>query len=191
MEITQEIFERWNTGDLGEDKIRLWWVTPLFKNLKKICRNLDDSLFYLSDDESYILIWLRPSWFGIKDFSWPQLTKWIPRASLVSGSGKNIQIGVMLSRHFSEKDKFVWNENKTIWSIDSGSKSSETCKWILGRIADGVVVDPYAQSQHVASWCRRYNLGYRGYADNQEVRTNIEKELAQVEIPGIQEELPL
>ena len=192
MGVTQEIHDKWNPKSFNGG-VRLWWLSPSFRDLRYIDRELHVNMFYASKSNAYAVLWLKPTWFGNSRFTWPEFKRWIPHSSLVSGSGENICIGIILSNQLV-KDKRLWGDNKNIWSVQGGSKSSETCKWLLDRLmpdGEGIVVDPYAQSADLASWCKRLNVEYRGYTENQELRDKIEKALAQLELPGIQEVLPL
>ena len=175
----------------GVDKIRLWWLAPLFKDLKQCCRQLDGEFAVLSDIKAYAIIWMKPAWLGSRLFKQPELDKWMPRTVILSGAGNDVSLGVILTKHVDEEDPFLWRRFKNIWSLKSGSKSSATCKWILTRLKEGAVCDPYARDPTLATWCRRLNIGYHGYTKNKAIRRQIETALAQTELPGIQVDLPL
>ena len=183
-------------GSISEVKgpIRLWWLAPPKMNhLREVCELLDESYIDRSEQEAYAILWLRPSWLGSPQFRYPDRVQWIPRSTIISGASNKVYIGILFSRHYDDEDKRVWNGLRSIWSPIGGSRSSETCKVVLSRVCQpsGVVCDPYATSHILATWARRLNIGYLGYTQYQGVRSKIEKELAQVDLPGIQEELPL
>jgi len=180
------------SGELPKE-VDLWSLTPNFAT--KTFKDKDrfaayaDSLAERSSADANLVVWINVDRFGEMGFWYPSFDQWIRHGFIVSGSGDRTVMGVVFANSIENR----WG-TKVLWSPVGGIRSSQTCRWVLKkafRKTEGLVCDPYAKSPDLAVWCRRFNLGYRGYTRNQAVRARIEKELAQMEIPGIQEELPL
>jgi len=179
-------------GDLPQG-VDLWSLTPNFR--LKVFRDsarfsaYADRLADLSATNAILIVWIRVQNFADNNFWYPSFKQWIRHGIVLSGSAERTHMGIVFSNSADSR----WG-TKTLWSTSGGVKCSQTCKWVLGRTfgkAGGLVCDPYARSPYLAVWCRRLGIGYRGYARDKAVLDAIENELAQTEIPGIQEELPL
>ena len=173
--------------------VTMWSLTPNF--VTKRFKNRDEFIGYgdglaeKSADKGILIVWIGISNFADCNFWYPSFNQWIRHGTVLSGSGDRTHLGIVFSNSIEAR----WG-TKVLWSTSGGAKCSETCRWVLRkafRKTGGLVCDPYARSPQLAVWCRRFGIAYRGYARDKAIRDTIEKELAQTEIPGIQEELPL
>jgi len=189
----EDIEQRVSSSGEYPEGVAMWSLAPNF--VTKRFKNSDefiaygDSLAAKSADKAVLIVWINIRNFADNKFWYPSFNQWIRHGSVLSGSGDRTNLGVV----FSNSMDIRW-DTKVLWSTSGGVRCSETCKWVLGktfRKTGGLVCDPYARSPQLAVWCRRLGIAYRGYARDKTVRDAIEKELAQTEIPGIQEELPL
>lgn len=142
-----------------------------------------------SSARANLIIWIDLLSFASMNFWYPSFEQWIRHGVILSGSGDRSIIGIVFSNYGDVR----WGR-KVIWSESGGPGCGRTCGWIvkkMSRESGKFVCDPYAKSHQLASRCRRLNIEYRGYTRYQAVRDDIEKELAQLELPGIQEELSL
>lgn len=189
MEIAHTIEE---PGKLPGD-VNLWSLTPSFTlkrfKIEHLFAAYVNGLTERSARDANLIIWIGIRNFADNNFWYPSFDQWIRHGTVLSGSGDRTHLGIVFSNSIENR----WG-TKILWSPSGGVRCSETCRWVLRKAfkeAGGWVCDPYAKSPHLAVWCRRLGIGYRGYARDKAVRSTIEKELAQTEIPGIQEELPL
>lgn len=201
MAITQSIGE---PGELPTG-VDLWVLSPRFIEAPfangKNYAALVDGLAERSNPESTLVLWIHLRNFADEKFWNPSFDRWTRHGVIVSGSGDRTEVGFVFSNAPLRSARDIVNFRKkrwkhtVIWSEAGGPQCSKTCRWILKKISvDGAtrtVCDPYAKHPALALWCRRMNMEYRGYSRYQGVRRRIEKELAQVDLPGIQEELPL
>jgi hypothetical protein len=179
-------------GELPEG-VDLWSLSPnfstrQFKTMEPFSKYAN-GLAERSAKRANLIVWIGIRNFADMNFWYPSFDQWIRHGVILSGSGDRTMMGIV----FSNTGENRWN-TKIIWSEIGGERCSQTCRWVVRKsLSDKgkLVCDPYAKSYQLASWCRRFNLEYRGYTGYQRVRAKIEKELAQTEIPGIQEELPL
>ena len=189
MEIAAQTIQEPGELPTGVD---LWFLSPKFstkryRSPEKFAEYVD-GLVDRSAPDANLILWIRVWNFADNQFWYPTFNQWIRHGVILSGSGNRTEMGVVFSRSIESR----WRM-KAIWSEGGGPKCSHTCSWVVRKICSGdkkLICDPYAKSHHLAMWCRRLNVEYRGYTRYQGVRDKIEKELAQLEFPGIQEELP-
>lgn len=185
--------------------VDLWVVAPKFTERPFAQGNayteLIDDLADKSNEDSTLILWVHIRNLAENTFWNPLFENWTRHGVILSGSGDRSEIGLVFSNSPLKRARDVlrFHKNKwkstVIWSEAGGPKCSNTCKWILNKISgDGeskLVCEPYAKGDTLALWCRRMNMTYRGYSKYQVVRDRIEKGLAQIELPGIQQMLPI
>jgi len=180
------------SGEFPE-KVDMWSLAPnfsvgRFKN-SVMFTAYADGLAERSAANAILVVWISIRNFADCNFWYPSFNQWIRHGTVLSGSGDRTHLGIV----FSNSIDIRWG-TKVLWSPSGGVRCSETCRWVLRKTfknQGGLVCDPYTRSPHLAVWCRRLGIRYRGYARDKAIRDTVEKELAQTEIPGIQEELPL
>ena len=180
------------SGDLPEG-VNLWSLSPKLSTKRfRSSESFDaytNTLAEMSAKDANLVVWIQARKFANNNFWYPSFGQWIRHGVIISGSGERTHIGVV----FSTSIENSWGD-RVIWSPESGPKSSQACKWVLNRAfgkGGGLVCDPFARDHNLAVWCRRLNIAYCGYAIDKDAYDHITRELAQEDIPGIQEELPL
>jgi hypothetical protein len=136
-----------------------------------------------------MILWLPVSRVHEYPFHPDECDPWTCCGTIISGSDP-LYIG------------YVYRKGKPLdWNLrvirDSrgrrASSSSKTVKFMLEEfVAEGQkVVEPYAHSRAILPiWCRMQAISYLGFTSSPQTYGRIVKELAQVELPGIQLALP-
>jgi len=182
---------------LKVDNVSIWNLAPVWPGRTK-AKLTDDQLVTLLDDaysrsadRAHLVLWmpaseLHQSLFDPVNMSGP----WVLAGTVFSGSDP-MHIGFVYARSRSRVD---W-DTKLILDVKGrrGPSSSKTMKFLLERLGDiaGPIVDPFAHKSAVLPiWARRMGFRYVGYTASRKAYGDIVKALAQVELPGIQLEVP-
>ncbi len=175
----------------------LWNLAPIWpgRDRAKVTEDQLEALmsgaYSRSADRGYLVLWmpaieLHQTIFDPLD----QCGPWCPMATILSGSNP-LHIGYVYAR---SRSKVNW-ETKLIPDERGkrGPSSSKTVKFLLESLGNipGPIVDPFAHKSAVLPiWARRKGLHYVGYTASKKSYQDMIKALAQVELPGIQLELP-
>ncbi len=176
----------WNFAPIwpGRDKARLSEI--------QLARLIEEA-YYRTANGGHLLLWMPASELHRTPFDPVDMClAWSPRATIISGSDP-VHIGYLYSKGGPSRarwtTKLILDERG-----NRGPSSSKAVKFVLETLLpnEGSVVDPYAhKSGTLAIWCRRMGISYQGYTASKAGYQEISKRLAQVELPGIQTDIPL
>jgi len=182
---------------LKAEHVSFWNVAPVWpgrgkaKLTEKDLSALLDEAYSRSADHAHMVLWMPASELHISLFDpMGDAGPWLLQATVLSGSHP-LHIGFVYSRSRPKVDwdtKFILDTNGR-----RGPSSALTMKFLLSRLGDtvGTIVDPFAhKSAALPIWARRFGIRYVGYQASKRSYASMVKTLAQVELPGIQLEVP-
>lgn len=190
-------------GTLELDKIlhtdvKLWHLAPIWPGREKARINAGElerlikGVYELTRPQGLMVLWMPAAELHRTPFDpLDMVGNWTAMSTIISGS-KPIRIGYVYSKEHNRTADWGC---KLILDTEGrqGPSSSLTMKWLLDTLVDGkdgCVVDPYAhRSVTLAQWCRRLNIPYHGFIRGKNGFEAAQKRLAQVELPGIQQQL--
>jgi hypothetical protein len=176
----------WNFAPIwpGRDKARLDEI--------QLARLIQEA-YYRTTTGGHLILWMPATELHRTPFDPVEMClAWSRRATIISGSDP-IHIGYVYSKGGPSRARWT-----TKLILDErgkrGPNSSHAVKFVLETLLPdgGFVVDPYAHKSGILPiWCRRLGISYRGHAASKASYQAISKGLAQVELPGIQIDVPL
>lgn len=197
MEDVKVYRQRFSFAKCDVKRAGLWSVAPIWPGrarAKLTAQQLEDFLveaYHRSSDTAHLVLWMPAAELHRTPFDpLDQAGPWLPMATLLSGAGK-MTVGYIYAR---SRSPIAW-DSKVVLDARGlrGPNSSKTVKLLLEALGniDGPIVDPYAHKSAVLpTWARRRGHQYAGYTASKASYQEISKALAQVELPGIQLELP-
>lgn len=177
-------FPRWpgsSKSKIGVDKAK--------KMLKK--------MYGRSQATSHMVLWMPARELHRSDLDpLEDLDPWLPMATIFSGSLKRLEIGFVYA-----KGRSTVNWDNIIIPDDRGkcgSASSHAMKFIVERLQIKEpyydmrkIVEPFAHADgQLALWSRLLGVHYVGYTSSKTNFKKVKGKLAQMNLPGIQIELP-
>jgi len=188
---------RFSMEKLSEKQVSFWNIAPVWpgrdkaKMTEKELADLLGNAYNRSADRAHLVLWMPASELHISLFDpMGDSGPWLLQATVFSGSHP-LHIGFVYSRSRSKVD---W-ETKLILDAKGrrGPSSPLAMKFLLERLGDtvGPIVDPFAHKSSVLPiWARRFSMRYVGYTASKKAYGQMVRALAQVELPGIQLEVP-
>ena len=188
---------RFSMDNLEAEHVSIWNLAPVWPGRAKAKLTPDDLTELLNEaygrsaDRAHLVLWMPASELHQTEFDpLGDCGPWLPMATVLSGSHP-LHIGFVYSRSRSKVD---WDTKLILDQKGArGPSSSKTMKFLLERLGDvvGPIVDPFAHKSAVLPiWARRMGYRYVGYTASKKAYGDIVKALAQVELPGIQLEVP-
>lgn len=189
--------KRFSIESCDAEHVSIWNIAPVWPGRSKAklsakqLADLMDGAFSRSADHGHLVLWMPASELHQTPFDPLDMCgPWIPSATILSGSAP-LHIGFVYSR---SRSKASW-ETKLILDERGkrGPSSSLTVKFMLENLGDvvGPIVDPFAHSSAILpKYARIQGFRYVGYTASKKAYREIANKLAQVELPGIQLEVP-
>lgn len=188
---------RFSMDRLSEKQISIWNVAPIWPGRSKTQMSerqlaaLMEEAYNRSSDKAHLILWMPASELHQTPFDPLDMCgPWLPMATLLSGSDP-LHIGYLYARSRSKVD---WDTRLILDERGKrGPNSSKTVKFLLECLGDidGAIIDPFAHRSAVLPiWARRMGIRYVGYTASKKGYQMMVKALAQVELPGIQLEIP-
>ena len=159
---------------------------------KEFSRQIRSAINYTAPG-GHLVLWMPASELHRTPVDPVAMHPWITQGTLISGSYP-VHIGYIYSAGNTGLVK--WDTKLILDSRGKrGANSSLAMRFLLESLLlapQSLVVDPYAsKSAILPTWCRRMGISYRGYIASSKLYEEAEKRLAQVEIPGIQLDIPV
>lgn len=177
--------------------VKLWNVAPRWPGSAKApCEPMElaelvREMYVASGPDTHLVLWMPAERLHNTLFEPADMAgNWRCDGTVISGSDP-IHIGYAYSHTRSKVDwgsKLILDERKK-----RGPSSTKAVKFILDKLTQpgDLVADAFAHASAVLPiWSRRSGLRYIGYTTSKAKHKTICKALAQIELPGIQMELP-
>lgn len=181
-------------GDLNLDDVNgvgLWnislklsrWGRPVSTPIHSAWNYLGPS-YEKTIDGGMLVLWFPAFELVRRAYDPLEMGPWVPRGVVLSGWGK-AEVGYIYSKGGGS------SLSRMLDTRDGRGVTSSMAMKYLVDMARGKVVDPYAHACAILPiWCRRSLISYIGWTESAPTYDGIVKKLAQVELPGIQLELP-
>ena len=194
---------KWGDKGRWDQKVDLFSMQPKWPGTYKANLDVDGLMnmlvaaYSLSKPDGCMVLWMPASKLHCSEFDpVTHVPRWKAMGTIFSGTGA-MAIGFVYCKTYNSRLQI--GAKQLLDTTGTGPSSSITMRWMLEKVFQfgdglvmrkGLVVDPYAhQSAQLAIWCRRMGLAYRGYMRSKKLFEAANAGLAQIELPGIQEEL--